>query len=136
MQLMHMNQWSDTSGKIVNPGKQYFLRLAVRCIQDINRERDREGLTYARKAMIRTGMALNINGLWEEKQLYPKLQEIIRRHRRHFNGEAVVVDAADEAEIETRAEKQPEDKAEVEVETETEAETEVETGSEEWSDPL
>lgn len=39
--------------------------------------------------MIMCGLALNTNGLWEEKQLTPKLQSTIGKHRHHFDGEAV-----------------------------------------------
>ena len=40
--------------------------------------------------MIRTGLAANINGQWEERQLFPKLQEIIVKYRTHFDGAPVV----------------------------------------------
>jgi len=39
--------------------------------------------------MIQTGMALNLNGIWEESQLTDQLQQIIAKHRNHFNGEPV-----------------------------------------------
>ena len=47
--------------------------------------RDKDGMTYARKAMIMCGMSLNTNGVWEEKQLKPELQEIIKKHRAYFD---------------------------------------------------
>ena len=34
-------------------------------IRDFNNQRDKNGLSYARKAMIRTVMTLKLNGLWE-----------------------------------------------------------------------
>eukprot|EP00171_Calliarthron_tuberculosum_P001361 IDg1361t1 len=37
----------------------------------------------------------NLNGQWEERQLFPKLQEIVRKYRTHFDG-APVVDCVDE----------------------------------------
>ena len=40
--------------------------------------------------MIITGMALNTNGLWEERQFFPNLQNIINKYRNHFNGEEFV----------------------------------------------
>ena len=46
--------------KIINPGKRFFLKLAANCVRDVNRQRTSEGITYARKAMIRCGMSLNL----------------------------------------------------------------------------
>ena len=51
--------------------------------------RDENGITYARMALIMCDLALNTNSLWEEQQLTPKLQSILRRHRQHFDGEPV-----------------------------------------------
>lgn len=88
MLLVKTGLWTDSSGKIRNPGKTYFMKLAVAAVRDVNYQRDGNGITYGRKAMIRTGIALNINGLWEEGQFSPKLQEIINRHRDYFDGRA------------------------------------------------
>ena len=41
--------------------------------------------------MIRCGLVLNTNGQWEERQLFPKLQNIIQRHRNYFEGAPVTV---------------------------------------------
>lgn len=49
-------------GKLFNPGKRYLLKPAVLQIGDVNFQRESGGFLYARKAMIRTGMALNMNG--------------------------------------------------------------------------
>ena len=56
--------------------------------------RDKNGVSYARKAMIRTGMSLNVNGLWEEGQLTVDLQQIIAKHKVHFEEELVFRDSA------------------------------------------
>ena len=80
--------WSK-SGKIPNPGKSFFLKMAADCVRAVNSQRDHDGLNYARKALIKTGMALNLNGQWEERQLFPKLQNIIRTHRSYFEGKEV-----------------------------------------------
>ena len=85
MQMIKLNKWKDSSGKIANPGKTYFLRLAARCVRKVNEQRDADGLRYARKAMIITGMALNTNGLWEVSQLTPDLQRIVRKHASVFD---------------------------------------------------
>lgn len=50
------------------------LAQAADSVRDVNSQRDKSGLSYARKAMIRTGMSFNVNGLWEEKQLCSPLQ--------------------------------------------------------------
>lgn len=78
--------WTAGSGKLPNPGKPFFLKLAASCVRDVNEQRDRNGLSYARKAMIRTGMSLNVNGLWQESQLADDLQHIIARNRPYFDG--------------------------------------------------
>lgn len=44
--------------------------------------------------MIRTGMPLNMNCLWEESQLSDKLQIIVGRHRNNFDAEKVITCAA------------------------------------------
>lgn len=77
------------SGKLKNPGKVFFLHVTANAVREVNQQRDRNGLKFARKAMIRTGMSLNVNGLWEESQLFDKLQVIFAKHRSHFDGEEV-----------------------------------------------
>ena len=58
-------------------------------MREVNAQKDKNGLSYARKAMMRTGMSLNLNGKWEESQLFLILQGIIAKHRNHFDGESV-----------------------------------------------
>ena len=67
----------------------FFLKLAANCVKDVNKERTSDGITYARKAMIRCGMSLSLNGKWEEDQLSSELQAIVAKYRNHFNGEPV-----------------------------------------------
>lgn len=81
--LIQANAW-EKNGKLPNPGKAFFLRLAADSVRDVNKLRNTDGITYARKAMIICGMALNINGKWEEGQLKPELQNIIKKHRDEF----------------------------------------------------
>ena len=75
------NQCSDSSGRILNPGKQYFQSLAKKATNRFDRQRDDNEIPYAGKAIIMCGLALNTNGLWEEQQPTPKLHSIIRLHR-------------------------------------------------------
>lgn len=77
------------SGKLCNPGKHFFLKLAADAVREVNEQRDKDGVQYARKAMKMTGMSLNLNGLWEESQLTQDLQCIIAKHRNHFDGPPV-----------------------------------------------
>ena len=49
--------WSDGLGKIKNRGKKFFVLLAKQAAQDVNNQRDADGMTYARKAMIKCGMS-------------------------------------------------------------------------------
>lgn len=88
MKLIEENRWKDSSGKLINPGKTFYLRLAADAVREVNRQHDEDGLSYVRKAIIRTGLTLNLNGLWEERQLFPRRQNIIIAwHRNHFDGE-------------------------------------------------
>ncbi|CDF38688.1 unnamed protein product [Chondrus crispus] len=84
-----MGSGPGASGKLKNPGKGFFLKLAANAVREVNNQRDKNGVSFARKSMIRTGLSLNLNGLWEEKQLSSELQAIISKHRVHFNGQEV-----------------------------------------------
>lgn len=64
-----MDAGKGQSGKLLNPGKRFFLQISAAAVRDVNTQRDRNVFTCARKVMIRTGFAFNLNGLWEEKQL-------------------------------------------------------------------
>ncbi len=83
------------SGKLENPGKRFFLKLAADSIRDVKSQKDNHGISYTRKAMVRMGMSLNYNPdrgestKWKEAQLFSNLQEIIAKLRVHFNGEPV-----------------------------------------------
>ena len=84
LEHINANAW-NRSGLLPNPGNAYFLRLAADVVRDVNDQRDENGITYARKAMILCGMSLNTNGIWEIGQLKPELQNIIRKHRAEFD---------------------------------------------------
>ena len=60
--------------------------------------RDENGLSYARKAMIRCGLSQDLNGQWRVEQLFPHLQEIIRRQKDNFDGTLVGESGSDEEE--------------------------------------
>lgn len=89
LQAAQENRWQPRSGKLMNPGKEFYLRLAADSVREVNEMRDRNGLTYARKSMIQCGLALNTNGRWEVSQLRSELQAIIRKYLNHFDGEEV-----------------------------------------------
>lgn len=59
-------------------------------MREVNHQRDAQGLNFYRKAMVMTVMELKPNGIWEESQLFPKLQEITKKHRNNLNGEVVL----------------------------------------------
>lgn len=83
MNALDKKMWADgmsTSGKQSNIGKRYFLQLATKSFRAIRAQRDTDGVSYARKAMLRCGMALNLNGKWEQMQLLFELQGIIRNY--------------------------------------------------------
>ena len=70
-------QWSR---KLTNPSKHFFLQLVADSVQDINQQLDCDNMTYARKAMIKSGLALNVGGTWNVHQLFPHLQELVAKH--------------------------------------------------------
>lgn len=67
------------------------MELAAAAVSDVNSERDGMGLSYARKAMIRTSLACDVNGQWHVGQLAPELLEIIRLYPIHFGGVSVPI---------------------------------------------
>ncbi len=69
-------------------GKMFFLRLAADVIREVNMVRDKDGVSFARKAMLQCGLGLK-NGVWKISQLKPERQGIIHENRSHFDGEPV-----------------------------------------------
>ncbi len=103
MELVRDGEWQNTirsdggwSGALKNPGKTFFLELAAASVRDVNHERTKtSGLTFARKAMVRCGLACGRDGEWSTNQLSYELQEIIAKWPSHFNGEPVVAPVTD-----------------------------------------
>ncbi|KAE9142817.1 hypothetical protein PF001_g12367 [Phytophthora fragariae] len=96
IELIEGNAWQNKvrsdgvwSGKMKNPGKRYFLTLAAKAVRRVNAQRDKNGLNYARKAMIRCGLSLDVDGKWRVEQLFSHLQEIIRKYPDEFTGKHV-----------------------------------------------
>lgn len=92
--LITQGLWQDGidgsgSGKLQNPGKAFFLQLAADSVKEVNNQKDSSGISYARKAMVMTGLSLGLNGAWSESQLTSDLQAIIAQHRNHFDGQPV-----------------------------------------------
>jgi hypothetical protein len=67
----------------------FFYKLVVDSIEDVNQEVDCDNISYSRKAMIRCGMALALDGTWSVAQLFPHLQEIVAKHDQYFQGQDV-----------------------------------------------
>ena len=66
-ELIQQNAWQNNpygdgrrSEKLTNPNKRFFLQLGVDAIEDVNRLVDFDNMSYARKTMIRCGLALGI----------------------------------------------------------------------------
>ena len=100
--LIELGAWRSgprSSGKLSNPGKIFFLKLAAESVRAVNLMKDKNGVSYARKAMIRCGLGLDLNGKWKESQLFPEMQMIINNHRAHFDGTTVPEEAERVAEI-------------------------------------
>ena len=91
--LIQQNVWQNAprvdgqwSGKLINPGKRFFFQLVANSVEDVNREVDCD-ISYARKAMIRCGLALGLDGSWSVGQLFPHLQDIVAKHLQYFQGQ-------------------------------------------------
>jgi hypothetical protein len=91
MDLIKDNCWQNKIrkdgswvGKLQNPGKKLFLQLAADSVKAVNLQKDKNGVSYARKAMIRCGMSLGIDGSWSVNQLYPHLKKIVKKHLEHL----------------------------------------------------
>jgi len=96
IELIESNAWQNKArsdgawtGKLKNPGKRYFLSLAATAVRRVNALRDKNGLNYARKAMIRCGLSLDVDGKWCVEQLFSHLQEIISKYPVEFAGSSV-----------------------------------------------
>ncbi len=83
---------AGSSGKLKIPGKSFFLRLPDDSVRDVNAQKDKHGISFARKAVVRMELSLNYDPetgkstKCENRQLFSNLQEIIAKHRSHFNG--------------------------------------------------
>jgi hypothetical protein len=51
--------------------------------------RDANGIGDARTAVIRCGLSLDVTGQWHVPQLSLELQQIVGKHRAHFDGETM-----------------------------------------------
>lgn len=59
--LWKYGEMCEGSGRIVNPGKQYVLRLAANAVCEVNFKIYWKGISYAHKAMVVTHMSLSYN---------------------------------------------------------------------------
>lgn len=76
-------------GRLVNPGKNFFLKLAADSIRDVNSHLNKAFQPYARRAMIIKGLYFGVYGAWSETHLIVYLQTIVSQYRNFFYGEPV-----------------------------------------------
>ena len=51
-------------------------------VAEVNSQRDENGMSYARKAMIKGGLSKDaLGGEWKETQLFEHLKVIVHKHR-------------------------------------------------------
>ncbi|KAE9033223.1 hypothetical protein PR003_g8558 [Phytophthora rubi] len=58
MEAIRNGDWktgASSSGKLANPGKMFFLKLAAECIRLVNLEKDKDGDNWTKKAMVQCG---------------------------------------------------------------------------------
>lgn len=72
--------------------KTVFLKISTELMKDVNSHRDKNRWAYAQKVMIRSGFAKQSIDLSEVFQRFSHLQNIVTKHRNHFNGENSDVD--------------------------------------------
>ncbi len=76
-----------------------FLKLAAESGRAVNAQRDKKGINFSRKAMIRCGLAKDIDGHWCVSQLSKELQMIVQKYPENFAGTPVPDSAGPASEI-------------------------------------
>jgi hypothetical protein len=61
-QAIKDGQWASGSGALQYPGQTFLFPLAAMTVQRVSAMRDANGIGYARKAMIRCGLSLDVTG--------------------------------------------------------------------------
>ena len=59
---------------------------AAECIMELNVYKDKNGKTWARRAMVGCGLSVDDDGAWRIQQLFTHLQKIVEQYPDHFNG--------------------------------------------------
>lgn len=80
------SQKKNFSGKLKNPGKHWYLRCVAKCVEELNQQKDADGKSWAFKAMLQTGHGVCADGKWQKSQLTAKIQNIIEKHPKIFDG--------------------------------------------------
>lgn len=81
-----MSSEDGSSAKLQNPDKTVFLKMAAGAVRHINMQQDKNGLFYARKAMVMCALGLRPSNAWDERQLSQYLQGICAQYNSHFEG--------------------------------------------------
>ena len=63
--------------------------MAADSVRAVNRQRDRNGITSARKTMIQCGLSKDLDGVRKVSQLRKELQTICEKYENYFNGQPV-----------------------------------------------
>lgn len=58
--------------------------MVAHSVRDIKNVQDKDRISYVRKSIILCSLVYNVNGLWEESQLKPEIQNIITNYRAEF----------------------------------------------------
>lgn len=74
------NDWSNSeaSGKLVNPRKLFYFKLAAAIVREVNSQVDKDGNNYARKEMMRCGLSFDDDGVWSENMLSDDFKQSLR----------------------------------------------------------
>jgi hypothetical protein len=85
------NGLEGSSGALRNLKKPYFFQLAANVIRDVNVQRGKNRILYAKKAMIWCGMSLGLDRLWIVQQLSRELQMIVAKYNDNFEGAEIIL---------------------------------------------
>ncbi|KAE8997295.1 hypothetical protein PF011_g15542 [Phytophthora fragariae] len=87
MEAIRNGDWkigASSSGKLVNPGKMFILKVAPECIRLVNLEKDKNGDNWAKKAMVQCGLGVPRDGVWKIGQLSRELQQVVAAYPEAF----------------------------------------------------
>lgn len=94
--LKIISKYKGWTGKVGPPISQiqvrqtFYPKPVASVIREVGDEKDKDNISHVRKAMVGSGMALNLNRQWEMWKLFSPLQTIVQKYSESFYGTPVV----------------------------------------------